>query len=541
MKIAMVSLNPTVGDVPGNGQKIIRFTQDAIVKDCLLVIFPEMALLGYPPKDLIRCEIFLDRQNQVLNQLKRLSKKITIIVGGFLRHSGKGPPFQNVAFIFKNGQKEVYAKRLLPNYDVFDERRYFAAGQKPMELRLGKFRFRLSICEDMWFDEPKVKNFYDSSIKNDLAKMCPDFAINISASPFEQDKRLRRQKLFSHFTTSLKAGLIFVNQSGANDDLIFDGRTCVMDAQGRMLLESPGFEETLSIFDTDSATRKIQKLPNDRKEPLSALEDLRLALMMGIRDYVRKSGFSKVLLGLSGGVDSALVAQLAVEALGTDNVLGVLMPSRHSSRGSINDAKILAKNLGMETMTIDIESVHRHYEKIFKNIFGRNRTLDTTAQNIQSRIRGNLLMAISNNTGQLLLNTNNKSEMAMGYGTLYGDMCGALAVLSDLTKTTVYELARHMNPHFRFISREIMTKPPSAELKPNQKDSDTLPEYAELDPLLERWIEKEAITEKDFKLHKALLQRLCRNEYKRQQAPVGLKVTAKAFGSGRRYPVVMKM
>lgn len=538
MKIALVSLNPTVGDVPGNGQKIIRFITEAIHKNCALVIFPEMALLGYPPKDLIRCEIFFKRQNQVLSQLKRLSKKITIIVGGLAKQPGQLPPFQNVAFIFKNGQKEVYAKRLLPNYDVFDERRYFTAGKKAICLSLGKFKFGITICEDLWFDEPRVKNFYSTTIKNDLLKMRPDFVINISASPFERDKKSRRQKLFSDVSSGLKAGLIFVNQSGANDDLIFDGQRCVWDASGRQILDSSDFAESLTLFDTEQSPPKSQHNPTGAN---TDLEELRQALVTGIRDYVHKSGFAQVLLGLSGGVDSALVAQLATQALGAQNVLGVLMPSRYSSRGSLSDAKALAKNLGMETLTVDIEALHRHYEKIFVKIFGRHRTLDVTAQNIQARIRGNLLMAISNNSGRLLLNTTNKSEMAMGYGTLYGDMCGALAVISDLSKTGVYELARHMNPHFEMITREIMNKAPSAELKVDQKDSDTLPEYDELDPLVEQWIEKEEITEKDFDSHKSLLQTLCRNEYKRRQAPVGLKVTAKAFGSGRRYPIIMKL
>lgn len=531
----MVTLNPTVGDVLGNGQKILSFVDAAIGQDCALVIFPEMSLTGYPLKDLIRWELLLERQARILNKLKRLSKKITIIVGGILKHKSTLPAFQNVAYVFQHGQKHVYAKHLLPNYDVFDERRYFVPGTKPLCIRMGGLKFALTICEDIWFDEPRVKAFYKTSIQNEVRKQKPDYVITLSASPFEINKRDRRLRLFHDFTKSLGTGLIFVNQMGGNDDLIFDGQVCVSSRSGQILMESPSFTEALHVFDTDS------REPPQKRSKITEWDELKNALVTGIRDYVHKSGNHQVLLGLSGGIDSALVAQLAALALGPQNVLGVLLPSRYSSRGSVTDALTLAKNLKFSTQTVNIEPLHHAFEKTFKSLFDKTGTTDITAQNIQARIRGNILMAMANNTGRLLLNTTNKSEMTMGYGTLYGDMCGAIAVLSDLTKANVYALARFLNPGFEFIPREIMQKAPSAELKPGQKDSDSLPPYDELDPLVEQWIETENVTEKDFKNHPTLIKTLCRNEYKRQQAPMGFKVTAKAFGSGRRYPIITKL
>ena len=538
MKIALVPLNPIVGDVFGNAEKITGFVREAIAKECQLVVFPELSLIGYPPRDLVHLSILRERQSEVLHQLLRLSKKITIIVGGIDQHKGTGPALTNTAYVLRNGQKLRYTKRLLPNYDVFDEPRYFSPGKKPLCFKLGGLKIALTICEDIWFDEASVRHLYRVPIKNELKRLKPDLIINIAASPYDIDKNMRRQRLFSQVARELGSPLIFINQSGANDDLIFDGKISVTSEEGQMLFESPGFQERIFIFDT---LAKQNPLPSIREDKTAQLNSLKKALVTGIQDYVQKTGGKDVVLGLSGGIDSALVAQLATEALGAENVLGVLMPSRYSSRGSIIDARELARRLKIDTVTIDIEPLHRLYERSFKKIFGHGGTKETTAQNIQARLRGNLLMAISNNTGRLLLNTTNKSEMAMGYGTLYGDMCGALGVIADLTKTLVYKLARHLNPHFEIIPEQIMSKIPSAELKPNQKDSDTLPEYDTLDPLVEQWVTLENISQTDFKQHAKLLKTLWQNEFKRKQSAIGLRVTAKSFGSGRRMPVVGKL
>lgn len=532
MKIALVTLNPVVGDVAGNTEKICHYIDQAIQAHCQLVIFPEMSLIGYPPKDLIFLEALWERQNKALLQLKRKSKKITIVVGGFCKNKNHGPLFQNVAFVFKNGQKEFYAKRLLPHYDVFDECRYFAPGLEPLVLKIGHHKFGLSICEDIWAQDPWLKKFYQNPFQKDKTPI--DTLINISASPYEFKKQHRRQNILQQTALELGCRLIYVNQSGANDDLIFNGRAFVVEKNGRFLFASQPFLEQLCVIDLE-----MLKPFSVSSNPEEDWNSLRQALKTGIADYVHKSGFHKVVLGLSGGIDSALVAQLAAEALGPENVLGVLMPSRYSSSGSLDDALILAKNLKIQTKKIEIETLHKSYEIVLKKIFD-GETKDLTAQNIQARIRGNLLMALSNNTGALLLNTTNKSEMAMGYGTLYGDMCGALAVISDLKKDWVFQLAKHMNPKFEIIPKTIFTKEPSAELKPNQKDSDHLPPYEKLDPYLKTWIEKEEVTELAYAKNASLIKTYLRNEYKRYQSPIGLKVTRRAFGTGRRYPLVTK-
>ena len=542
MKIALVPLNPTVGDVPENAEKIFQFLEQAINNHCELIIFPELALVGYPLKDLIFYDLILERQNQVLSKLQRFSKKIAILVGGVAKNKGPGKPFYNAAYLFKNGQKFVYKKRLLPNYDVFDEERYFEPGEGPLTFKLGGQKFAVTICEDIWFYEEHLQKIHAKSLKTNLIPKNIDFLINLSASPYEFGKEKKREDLLQKITKDLKIGLIYINQMGANDDLIFDGKVYVFKETTRIDLESKGFTEGLLIYDTKWNETSLLRPARDDNQKNSIWEDLHQALVMGIRDYVRKSDFSKVILGLSGGIDSALVAQLACEALTPENVFSVVHPSRYTSPQSEQDAKKIAKTLKIKLDIIPIDPLHQLYEKTLQKVFPEEKIQDLTNQNLQARLRGNLLMALSNQRGQLLLNTTNKSEMAMGYGTLYGDMCGALAVLSDLTKEKIYALARHLNPKFEIIPKSVITKVPSAELKPHQKDSDTLPEYKILDPLLETWIEKEEVYEKDLKKNKkTLLKKMLSQEYKRKQAPVGLKVTAKAFGSGRRYPVVMKI
>lgn len=535
MKIALVPLNSHVGHVSSNLEKITRFVDEAVKQDCRLIIFPELSLIGYPPKDLVFFESLFKQQTQAINKLKRLSKKIAILVGGYQKNPDKGPPFQNAAFFFQNGWKETYCKQLLPNYDVFDEKRYFGPGHEPFVFKMGRFQFGVTICEDIWAKDRKLVGRYDENPVEAYKARKIDYLINISSSPFEVGKAKRREALMKKVCQDCDSSVIYLNQSGANDDLIFDGGATLFDNKGKVLFRSRSFVEELLVVEL--SPRKEKAKPLTIEPILGEAESMHQALVLGVRDYVHKSGFKQVLLGLSGGMDSALVAQIAAEALGPENVLAVMLPSRYSSKGSIDDSKALIEKLGIASQRIEIDSLHKAFEKTFKKMFGRKQISDLTSQNIQARIRGNLLMAISNNSGRLLLNTTNKSEMAMGYGTLYGDMCGALAVISDLSKTQVYEVARAMNPKYEFIPKAIFTKEPSAELKPDQKDSDSLPEYDELDAFLMPFIDHFSFPESDSEIPR----RVFANEYKRFQAPLGLKINEKAFGSGRRVPIVQKI
>lgn len=537
MKIAAVSLNPTVGNITENADKILNFIDRAISESADLIVFPEMSLIGYPPKDLIFLEYLYEQQNKLLKKIQNRSKKIAIVVGGFLKNKKTGSPFHNTAFVFHNGQKETYSKHLLPNYDVFDERRYFEPGNETCIFKIGKYKFALTICEDIWTLDPKLKKRYHQDPLKELKKKKFDLLLNISASPFELTKPGRRKKLIQKVGKELDSSVLYINQSGANDDLIFDG-SCLLYNKNKQ-----GTHNLLPYFKEDICFLEINKKQFDyqiAKTKTDVMDHLQMALETGIKDYVHKTGNQKILLGLSGGIDSALVAQLAANALGPENVLGVLMPSKYSSTGSVEDSLKLAKNLNIETKTIKIHDLHKCFTTNLDKVFGKNKTLDLTEQNLQARIRGDLLMALSNNTGRLLLNTTNKSELAMGYGTLYGDMCGALAVLCDLTKDVVYKLVKHMNPRFEYIPKEIFEKEPSAELKPDQTDSQSLPPYPVLDPLVDRFVTEENFDSKQLNYEKTMMQ-ILRNEYKRKQTPVGLKVTDKAFTSGRRYPVVANL
>lgn len=537
MKIALVPLNPTVGNLSHNIDKILSFTDQSIQKGCDLVIFPELSLIGYPPKDYLYYKILLDQQSRCLTKLKRKSKKITIIVGGIAKNPGKGLHLRNTAFILQNGQQYVYSKELLPNYDVFDEYRYFEPGSEPLKLKINGKKFGITVCEDIWSEETKLISRYHGNPLNQLAKLNLDYLVNISASPFELDKVDRRKTLLSSVAQGLNANVIYVNQSGANDDLVFDGGAFVYNPQGKLLYQTPEFDEDLFVFDSEINTSPIEYTEKDPNELLEK------ALVIGTRDYVHKTGFKQVVIGLSGGIDSALVTYLATKALGPENVLAVTLPSRYSSKGSVVDSDKLAKTLGITIKEFEIDPIHKSFEELFGQLFD-NQVQDITNQNIQARIRGNILMAISNNSGRLLLNTTNKSEMAMGYGTLYGDMCGALAVIIDLTKTQVYDLANYINREQEIIPKEIIEKHPSAELKPDQKDVDTLPPYSILDPMIEDIITNHEIKITDDNKQyptKEILRKILLSEYKRYQAPPGLKVTGKAFGTGRRIPIAAKL
>lgn len=531
MKIALVPLNPTVGDVLHNAAKVVFYIKRAIDNYCSLIIFPELALTGYPPKDYLYFDCLHSLQSRALTRIKGFSKKIPIVIGGVKKNKAIGRPFFNTAYVFFNGQVFTYAKQLLPNYDVFDECRWFEPGHECLKLKLGGRKFGLTICEDIWFKEAKLKTRYHRNPLKKYKLLNLDFLINISASPYEINKPERRQKILADVARELKTRVIYLNQSGANDDLIFDGGSLIFDKKGEIIFSTPPFTEDLFIYDSEEKTT----LQHRDSKPIVLLHE---ALVIGIRDYFLKTAHSRAVIGLSGGIDSALVACLAVSALGAENVLGILLPSKYSSKHSMADAFALAKNLNIPTRKISIVETHEHFTKLFSEIFPKG-VSDITDQNIQARIRANILMAIANNESYLLLNNTNKSELAMGYGTLYGDMGGALAVISDLTKKNVYELSRYINREREIIPKNCFTKPPSAELKEDQRDDDTLPPYKELDPLVERVIEQRKLDVNA--LNSKAMRSLFASEYKRHQAPLGLKVTEKAFGSGRRIPIVGKI
>lgn len=537
MKIALCPLNPTIGDVFGNIDKMIPNIEEAIAAGCDMVVFPELSLVGYPPKDYLFYTLFYEQQPKVLIKIKKYSKKIAIVLGLATKNKGPGRPFKNELVVINNGQIASYAKQLLPNYDVFDEARYFEPGTEPLILKIGGKKVGFTICEDIWSGDAKLKARYHHDPLKAYVKAKLDYLINISASPFELNKKDRRNKILHDVARRLNCTVAYVNQLGANDDLIFDGGASVHNSHGKAVAKQAEFNADMLIYDSAAGTASALVTEDDETTSLFK------ALTLGIKDYVHKTGFTKIVLGLSGGIDSAVVACLAAVALGKENVLGVMLPSRYSSEGSVTDSQQLAANLGIKTQLVPIENIHSEYEKSFTQIFS-GMTSDLTAQNVQARIRGNLLMAIANNSGSLLLNTTNKSEMAMGYGTLYGDMCGALAVISDLTKEQVYEVAGYINRAKEIIPTQIIKKEPSAELKPNQKDADTLPPYTVLDPFVVDIIENQNVNSKMSYPHldaNCVLKTMLINEYKRHQAPLGLKVSEKAFGSGRRMPIAAKL
>ncbi len=542
MKIAIAQINPIIGDFAYNCSKIKAFSRKAHQEDADLVIFSELAVSGYPPQDLLERSSFIDDQKQALDSLVKDLPPISIIVGGVERNKGEGKKLFNSAFYIDNNEiKQIIHKQLLPSYDVFDEKRYFEEGSPAPFIEKDGKRLAVTICEDIWFDEVKE---YDCDPVQEIFRRASDektpidLLINISASPFQKGKLATRRSIFSNLCKKYNATLAYINQVGGQDSLLFDGSSMVVDAKGELSVALNSFEEDMTVFELDEVSERKADFTSS-----SEVEQVYQALVMGVRDYVKKCGFSKAVLGLSGGIDSALTALLAVDALGAENVLGVALPSQYSSQGSIDDARQLAENLGCRFELIPIEPLFNSFEHALADLFDGYGE-DLTEQNLQARIRGNLLMALSNKFGNLLLTTGNKSEMAVGYCTLYGDMSGGLAVISDVPKQLVYELARFVNKEKERIPVNTITKAPSAELKPDQVDQDDLPEYAVLDQIitlhLEEGLGKDQIVEKGFDLAVVtdILRRVRINEYKRKQAPMGLKVTSKAFGYGRRYPNV---
>lgn len=542
MKILVAQLNPTIGDFEGNLKKILKSIDEGKKRGADLILTPEMASCGYPPEDFLLLPHFLDKVEDFQQKVIEASAGITVILGTPRRgaNGGEKKLFNSAAVIQNKKLLGYYDKNLLPTYDVFDERRYFSPGKEvPLWTIKGK-RIALLICEDIWQHAGEVgwsdyPNDPIQKLKNDP----PDLILVPSASPYSAEKPYRRLHVCAEAAKTLKCPLILANQIGGNDSLIFDGHSLYVDAHGQLLHLSRGWEEDFTLIDLEKSQSAIQW-------NLTPDEELYKALVLGIRDYFMKSGFKKAILGVSGGIDSAVVACLGAEALGAENILCVAMPSRYSSKGSIEDAAALAEHLKTPFKTISIEPPFKSYLSHLESHFEKHPP-DATEENLQSRIRGMILMALSNKFGYILLSTGNKSELAMGYATLYGDMCGGLAVLSDITKKDVYRLARWINRNREIIPRTTIDKPPSAELRPNQKDTDSLPDYAIVDCVLKAYVEEhlppEQIAEEyglDLSLVLALIKKIHLNEYKRRQAPLGLRVTEKAFCIGRRFPVVQK-
>ncbi len=543
MRIALGQINTTVGDFQGNSARIIDFARRARAAAVDLVLFPELSICGYPPRDLVERPWFVERNRQSAEEIARETAGIAVICGLVTpAKSETGKHVMNSAALLRDGNiAAIQSKRLLPTYDVFDEARNFAPSEKQQLWTLGETSCALTICEDAWND----KNFWDRRLYRmdpveDLISAGGRVLLNISASPFTLGKRQLRQEMLSAIARHYRVPVAMVNQVGGNDSLVFDGSSFALGPDGELLAQAKSFEEDMVCFDTEALTGDV----HPREEGSEA--EAYAALVLGTRDYVRKCGFRRVVLGLSGGIDSALTAVISVDALGKENIIGVGMPGPYSSPGSIDDAAALARNLGIQFEVVPIGDIYRSYLDSLQPVFA-DRPADVTEENVQARIRGSVLMAMSNKFGALVLTTGNKSELGVGYCTLYGDMCGGLAVISDVQKTLVYRLARYVNARSPVIPQATIEKPPSAELRPGQKDSDSLPPYDVLDSILEAYVEDNqapdaiaAQTGFDPALVRQVARMVDRNEYKRQQAAPGLKISTKAFGVGRRYPIATK-
>ncbi|MEG4500766.1 NAD+ synthase [Microcoleus sp. F10-C6] len=572
MKIAIAQLNPTIGDIFGNSNLILEAAKKAEVEGANLLLTPELSLIGYPPRDLLIDPSFIAAAGAQLQQLAQaLPPELAVIVGTAVPNANAvqlgGKPLFNSAVLLQDGAvKTVFHKRLLPTYDVFDEDRYFEPGENSNYFSIGELKIGVTICEDLWNNEEFWgKRSYAGDPVSDLAKLGVDLVVNLSASPYCAGKRGVRSAMLQHSVIRCGIPIIYANQIGGNDDIIFDGSSFAVNRKGNLIQVLASFETDFAVLEYDAAKQDLvgsnqQSAAGIEAAPLSFYPaegdaEIWAALVLGVRDYVRKCGFSKVVLGLSGGIDSALVAAIASCAIGPENVLGVLMPSPYSSDHSVNDALELARNLGIAIELLPIGDLMKTYDRTLADLFV-NTTFGIAEENIQSRIRGNLLMAISNKFGHLLLSTGNKSEMAVGYCTLYGDMNGGLAVISDVPKTRVYSLCRWLNsggyvgaqPPSPPLGKEIIpvniiTKAPSAELKPGQIDRDSLPDYDVLDDILQRSIEHHESAQQivaaghDEAVVKRVVKLVRQAEFKRRQAAPGLKISDRAFGTGWRMPI----
>jgi NAD+ synthetase len=548
VKIALAQINPTVGDFTGNLEKIVAASRRAAALGARLTVFSELAICGYPPADFLEKPSFLARCRTAVDELAAATSQLTtaVVAGVALPADGdSGKPAVNAAVLLDGGRLLLEQhKRLLPFYDVFDEQRYFAPSKAQQVVELDGVRLAITICEDAWND----KNFWQRRLykvdpMEELMAQHPSVHINLSSSPFWHGKRALRREMLAAIARRDGVPVLMCNQVGGNDSLIFDGSSVAFNARGELIAQAASFHEDLVVIDLDAEFDAPRMQAPEDDDTAAAYH----ALVLGTRDYVRKCGFRKVLVGLSGGIDSALVAAIAKEALGAENVLAVGMPSPYSSAGSIEDSRRLAENLGIRFEVIGISGLFDAYIQALAPQFAGMKA-DTTEENIQSRIRGALLMALSNKFSALVLTTGNKSEMAVGYCTLYGDMVGALAVIGDLVKTRVYAVCRWLNRDHEVIPRAVLEKPPSAELRPDQKDTDSLPPYEVLDPILEAYVERYATAETiartngfPLELVQQVVRLVERSEYKRQQAAPVLKVTSKSFGMGRRFPIAVKV
>ncbi len=552
LRIALAQINGLVGGFKANVDKVRWACSQARKKGVGIVLFPELILTGYPPEDLLFKESFIKNCREALKKVVSHTRGLTVVIGFAER---KGKQLYNSAALICDGRHVGTARKmLLPNYGVFDEKRYFTEGDEPVRFSLQGVQIGLTICEDIWEESGPGK-----SLCKDI-----DLLINISSSPYHKGKGKARRQMIIKRAKSYKCPIAYVNMVGGQDELVFDGQSLVVGADGKIIVQGNSFEEKIIFTDITLPPRKqkmkvkgirsyrtlasktrVKKMPQLSPyiyREKSEEEEVYSALVLGTRDYIHKNGFTKIVLGLSGGIDSSLTAVVAVDALGADNVIGVLMPSPYSSKGSINDSLVLAKNLNIQTFTFPITSAMKAYKSILTDVF-KGTGSGLTEENLQARIRGNLLMALSNKFGWMVLTTGNKSEISMGYCTLYGDMAGGFAVIKDVPKMLVYQLCHWLNRDKKIIPKKVLTKEPSAELRPNQKDTDSLPPYDLLDPVLLRYIEEDLSVEeiKVGGLSKSEIQRIARlvdlNEYKRRQGPPGVKITPKAFGKDRRLPI----
>ena len=543
MKIALGQINPTVGDFKGNSGKIIGFAQRAQAAGAGLILFPELSVCGYPPRDLVERASFVTHNRETAEHIAAQTQGIAVICGLVTPAQAEtGKSVMNSAALLKDGKIAfLQSKMLLPTYDVFDEMRNFAPASSQQLFPFCGKQMALTVCEDAWND----KHFWDRRLYTfdpveSLVHAGGNFVLNISASPFWMGKREFRRQMLASIARTQKVPVAMVNQVGGNDSLVFDGSSLVLNSAGEVIAQGKSFEEDLIFFDSDQLTGEIHEQVEGDEASVYA------ALVLGTRDYVGKCGFRKVIVGLSGGIDSALTAVIASAAVGPENVIGIGMPGPYSSQGSIDDARCLANNLGFRFELLSISPAVASYRDTLKEVFAGCKE-DETEENIQSRARGTLLMALSNKFGAIVLSTGNKSELGVGYCTLYGDMVGGLAVISDVPKTLVYRLSHYVNSRRSVIPRASLEKPPSAELRPDQKDSDTLPPYGVLDAILEDYVEELHTAEQiaqdrgfDVTLVRRVIRMVERTEYKRQQAAPGIKISAKAFGYGRRFPIAAK-
>ena len=543
MKIALGQINPTVGDFSGNAQKMVDFSRRARAEGAGMILFPELAVCGYPPRDLVERPSFVARNRESAERIAVDTAGIAVICGLVTPApaDAERSAMNSAALLMDGKVRFIQSKMLLPTYDVFDEMRNFAPAKKQELFPFCGNRMALTICEDAWNDKQFwVKRLYTVDPVESLIQAGGNFVLNISASTFWIGKRDLRRNMLASIARQHKVPVVLVNQVGGNDSLVFDGSSLVLDREGNVVAQGKSFEEDLLYFDSQTLSGEMhEQVPGEEASAYAAL-------VLGTRDYIQKCGFRRAIVGLSGGIDSALTAAIAADAVGPENVIGVGMPGPYSSQGSIDDARSLAGNLGIPFELLSINPAYEAYRQILKDAFAGQKE-DVTEENIQSRARGALLMALSNKFGAIVLSTGNKSELGVGYCTLYGDMVGGLAVISDVPKTLVYRLANYVNSRRPVIPEATIEKPPSAELRPDQKDSDSLPPYEILDAVLEDYVEDLHPAEQiaadrgfDIELVKRVIRLVDRAEYKRQQAAPGLKISPKAFGYGRRFPIAAR-